>query len=265
MPIGLAPYSVRHKVFNAAQVESTYKKLRGIGFDGLEGGLGFRFGHTTLEEDLALLKQYDLRICDCRVDLTNPDEAMKTAEAFGVKYLWVDTLPGDQMRTLDGFKAFAEHINNMAKPFKAAGFKLLYHNHAQEFRNFEALGGKPAMEILINETDPDGVCFILDTFWCSAAGADPAYWLRRLKGRTSPVVHFKEYAIDDRAYDTSIGGIPYRFAEIGQGNINWPAVMEACKEIGIEWYCIEQDFARGEIFDSLKMSVDFMRNELKIV
>jgi sugar phosphate isomerase/epimerase len=106
----------------------------------------------------------------------------------------------------------------------------------------------------------------LDTFWCSAAGADPAYWLRRLKGRTSPIVHFKEYAIDDRSYDTSIGGIPYRFAEVGQGNINWPAVMEACKEIGIEWYCIEQDFTRGSsIFDSLKMSVDFMRNELKIV
>ena len=264
MPIGLAPYSLRNNVFNAAQAEGAYKKLAEIGFDGLEGGLGFRFNRMTLEEDVALLKKYDLKIIDTRDDLSDPDAAMKTAEAFNTKYLWVDTLPRDMMRSVDGFRAFIDWVNNLAKPFKAAGFKLIYHNHAQEFRNFKQLGGKPAFEIMINETDPDGVCFLLDTFWCSAAGADPAYWLRRLKGRTSPIVHFKDYAIEDTSYNTEIGGIPYRFAEIGQGNINWPAVMDACKEIGIEWYCIEQDFSRGCIYEDLKTSVDFMRNELKI-
>jgi sugar phosphate isomerase/epimerase len=78
------------------------------------------------------------------------------------------------------------------------------------------------------------------------------------------IAHYKEYAIDDRSYDTGIGSIPYRFAEIGQGNINWKAVTAACRNIGVEWVCIEQDMTRGSAFDSLKISIDYMRNELGI-
>jgi len=262
MSIGLAPYTIRNNVFNEAQVKAVYGRLHDMGFDGLEGGIGPRYG-LSLDEDIALLSQYNLTVCDVYADPNKPDEAMKTAEAYGTKYICIPTLPGDMMLSVDGFKAYCEHLNNLAKPFAAAGFKLSYHNHAQEFRNFAALGGKPGMEILINETDPSGVCFVLDVFWTSAAGADPAYWLRRLKGRTD-LVHFKDYSIDDRSYDMEIGSIPWRFAEIGQGNINWQAVVEACREIGIEWYCIEQDFTRGCAFDSLKTSIDYMRNELGI-
>ena len=169
------------------------------------------------------------------------------------------------MRSAEGFKAYAQWLNEKAKPFAAAGFKLSYHNHAQEFRNFAQLGGKPGMDILLEETDPAGVAFVLDVFWTSAAGADPVYWLKRIKGRNSPVVHYKEYAIDDRSYDTGIGNIPWRFAEVGQGNLNWEAITAACREIGIEWYCIEQDLHRGCAFESLKTSIDYMRNNLKIV
>ena len=263
MAIGLAPFSIRHEVFNKSQVEVAYKKLNDIGFDGIEGGIGYRSGFTTLEEDVALLKKYNLRICDARLDLSNPSEVMKIAEALDTKYLWVDTIPGNQMRTLDGFKAFAEHLNQLAVPYKAAGYKLVYHNHAQEFRNFVEVGGKPGFEVLLEETDSDAVHFILDTFWCAAAGADPAYWIKRLKGR-STIVHFKDYAIDDRSYDIGVGSIPFRFAEIGQGNLNWPAIVAACREIGIECYSIEQDMSRGDVFESLKTSISYMRDTLGI-
>jgi sugar phosphate isomerase/epimerase len=167
------------------------------------------------------------------------------------------------MLTPDGFKAYAEQLNKLAKPFAEKGYKLSYHNHANEFRNFSALGGKTGFDIIIEETDPSGVCFVLDTFWVTAAGGDPVCWLKKLKGRTD-IVHFKDYAIDDRSSDTGIGSIPFRFAEVGQGNINWQAVTEVCREIGIKWYCIEQDFTRGDAFDSLKISMDYMRNTLKI-
>jgi sugar phosphate isomerase/epimerase len=262
MPIGLAPYTIRYNVFNKAQVEIAYKKLHDLGFNGLESGVGRNHGYSR-EEEMALLEKYDLRICDVYGDPTKPDEAMAFAEASGTKYICVSTLPGNMMMTADGFKAYAERLNEMAKPYASAGYKLSYHNHAQEFRNFAELGGKPGFEILLEETDPAGICFVLDVFWASAAGADPAYWLKKLKGR-SVLVHFKDYAIDDRNPNTEIGHIPFRFAEIGQGNINWHAVTEACREIGIEWYCIEQDHTRGCAFESLKTSIDFMRNELKI-
>jgi len=261
MPIGLAPYSIRHHVFDRESAEAAYRKLAGMGFNGLENGIG----RMPLADEKKLLAELGMTICDVWGDPNDPEGAMKRADERGVKIICVGTMPGDMMRSEEGFHAYARWLNEKAQPFKAAGYRLSYHNHAQEFRNFAQLNGKTGYEILLEETDADGVIFCLDTFWVSAAGADPAYWLRKIKGRVSPVVHFKEYAIDDRSYDCGIGSIPLRFAEVGQGNINWHAVVDACREVGIEWYCIEQDFARGDAFDSLKTSIDFMRNELKIV
>ena len=262
MGIALAPFTIRGTVFAKEDVESTYKRLHDLGFDGLEGGLGRRFGYSV-EEDMALLNKHKLIVCDMWGDATKPDEAMKAAEAYGTNIVCVQSVPDEMLRSADGFKAFCKQLNETAKPFKAAGFKLSYHNHSQEFRNFSSENGKPGMEILISETDPDAVVFCMDTFWIAAAGADPAYWIKRVKGRAT-VVHFKDYAIDDVSYDLGMGSIPWRFAEIGQGNINWKSVLEACKEIGIEWYCIEQDQNRGDCYASLKTSIDYMRNELKI-
>lgn len=263
MPIGLAPYTIRHSVYSKAQAADAYKRLHEMGFDGLEGGgLGRRWG-MDLEEEQKLLAQYHLKVCDVYANPENPEEAMKHAEAMGTKYICVGSVPGDLLMSPDGFKAYAERLNTLAKPFAAAGFKLSYHNHAQEFRNFPAIGGKTGMDILIDETDPNGVVFVLDVFWASAAGADPVVWLKRMKGRTD-LVHYKDYAIDDRSHDMGMGSIPWRYAEIGQGNVNWVAVTEACREIGIEWYCIEQDITRGCAFESLQTSMDYMRNVLKI-
>lgn len=262
MPIGLAPYTIRHHVFNRTHVEDAYKKLHAMGFDGLENGIGRSRG-MSIEDEMALLKGYGMRICDVYADITKPDEAMKLAEACGTKFFCIPSVPGDMMMTPDGFKAYAQQLNQQAKPYIEAGFKLTYHNHSQEFRNFPSAGGKTGYEILLEETDPAGIWFVLDVFWASAAGCDPAYWLKRLKGRTT-LVHFKDFAVDDRSGDIGLGSVPFRFAEIGQGNVNWQAVTEACREIGIEWYCIEQDQTRGDAFDSLQISIDYMRNTLGI-
>ena len=263
MKIGLAPFTVRHHVFDKESVIHTYETLAKLGFNGLENGIGRHAGLSAAEEQ-ELLGKNNLEICDIWGDPETPEATMKRADEVGVKTICVNTMPGDMMRSLDGFKAYIRWFNKVAEPFAKAGYKLSYHNHAQEFRNFKELGGKPAYEILISETNPDAIVFCLDTFWASAAGADPAYWLRRLGKRSSHVVHFKEYAIDSLAYDLGMESIPFRFAEVGQGNINWPEVVKACKEIGIEWYCIEQDKHRGDAFDSLKTSIDYMRNELGI-
>ena len=58
MYIGLAPFSLRHSVFNKTQVESTYKKLSEIGFNGIEdctlvSVLGFRYENVYTVRNLA--------------------------------------------------------------------------------------------------------------------------------------------------------------------------------------------------------------------
>ena len=255
MAIGANGYTTRFRTFTLAQLEATYRKIADLGFDGPESCLGGQIG-VPWEEDLKLLQKYNLKIADIHGDIARPEELKKKADALGVNVIWLDPIPADMMNSIDGFKAYAEKINAWAKGYK--GYKLQYHNHSQEFRNFPALNGKTGLEILIEETDPEVVVFEIDTFWASGAGADPAQWILKVKNRI-PVVHFKDFAIDWKAEETNLGHIARRFAEIGQGNINWPAVVDACREAGVQWYCVEQDRTAIDEFESLKMSIAYMR------
>ena len=95
-------------------------------------------------------------------------------------------------------------------------------------------------------SDPRYVQAELDTYWVQHGGGDPALWVKKMKNRM-PVVHFKDLVI--------LNGQP-TMAEIGEGNLNWPAILAACKEANVEWYAIEQDVCQRDPFESLKISYD---------
>lgn len=44
-------------------------------------------------------------------------------------------------------------------------------------------------------------------------------------------------------------------AEVGEGNLNWPGILAACKEAGVKWYCVEQDKCQRDPFESLAISL----------
>jgi sugar phosphate isomerase/epimerase len=51
-----------------------------------------------------------------------------------------------------------------------------------------------------------------------------------------------------------------RFAEIGEGNLNWPAILAAAAESGVEWYLVEQDRCYNrDPFESLDISYRNLR------
>jgi len=79
-------------------------------------------------------------------------------------------------------------------------------------------------------------------------GADPAAWVAKCAARGPlPVMHLKDFAVNpaDKA--------PL-FAEIGEGNLNWPAILKACKKAQVRWYCVEQDVCPRDPFESLAIS-----------
>jgi sugar phosphate isomerase/epimerase len=75
-------------------------------------------------------------------------------------------------------------------------------------------------------------------------GGDPAAWIRKVANRM-PVVHLKDMVIVDRQPT---------MAEVGEGNMNWAAILDACRESGVEWYAVEQDITPGDPFESLAIS-----------
>src|SRR6185436_19940013 len=82
--------------------------------------------------------------------------------------------------TLDDWKWNAEQLNKTGARTKKAGIQMAYHHHDLEFKTF---AGKPALDHLLELTDPDLVKFEMDCMWVKAAGHDPAAYLLKHPGR----------------------------------------------------------------------------------
>ena len=109
----------------------------------------------------------------------------------------------------------------------------------------ERFDGRTGLEILYDESDPDLLKSELDTYWIQHGGGDPAAWIRNLKGRI-PTIHVK---------DMEMQGSTQLFAEVGEGNLNWSAILEASRDSGVEWYIVEQDTCQRDPFESLGISL----------
>ena len=109
------------------------------------------------------------------------------------------------------------------------------------------------MDIMLENADPDAFEFELDTYWIQAGGANPVDWIKKVDGRMS-VVHFK---------DMMIKGDAQHFAEIGEGNLNWPDIIKACRDTGVVWAPVEQDTSFRSPFESLEISFKNLQELMK--
>ena len=128
----------------------------------------------------------------------------------------------------------AREFTHLGKALRKEGITLQYHNHHFEFHKFgrrSGLGGRTGLDILYSATDPRYLQAEIDTGWVARGGGDPADWCARLKGRMDQV-HVKDWLI--------LGGEP-AWAEVGEGNLNWPAIVRACHMAGVKHYIVEQD------------------------
>lgn len=142
----------------------------------------------------------------------------------------------------EGLRQFIVEANEVGKTLHEAGLTFSYHNHSFEFMRY---GDKNGLELLFEETDPRYVQAELDTFWIQFGGGDVCDWILRVKDRM-PVVHFKDMAM--------VGWREQVMKEVGEGNLNWPGILEACRQANVEWYAVEQDICPGDPFDSLATS-----------
>jgi sugar phosphate isomerase/epimerase len=165
------------------------------------------------------------------------DDAASECKGWGCEYVVIPALP-EQQRSREGFRQFAAESTELAQRLGAHGLKLAYHNHAYEL---ERTGDETWLETLLKSSAIDAE---FDTYWLQFGGADPTGWIRRHKGRV-PLVHFKDLAVDR--------GSPFD-AEVGEGNLNWPDILNACREAGTKWLVVEQDTPRRDPLESVSIS-----------
>ncbi|MGG1630374.1 hypothetical protein [Rossellomorea sp. NRS-1567] len=74
-------------------------------------------------------------------------------------------------------------------------------------------------------------------------------WLKRYHDRT-PLVHLKDMTTDGERF----------FAELGAGGVDIDSVLDYGVHHDVNWWIVEQDESRISPFDSVRMSLEYLRH-----
>jgi sugar phosphate isomerase/epimerase len=170
------------------------------------------------------------------------------------------TLMGDKDKILD----FIHRAEEIAIKLASEGIKLYYHTHHIEFQRYD---GKYLLDMMKENTKELG--FELDIHWIQRAGVNPVDFIKEYKGRVA-LIHLKDYRIGElkvTGEDFKENGQFFQkfmnlieFAEVGEGNLNIPAIMDASLEAGAKYFFIEQDDTYGrDPFHCLEISATNLR------
>lgn len=145
------------------------------------------------------------------------------------------------------WQVFAKGANDIARRvMDETGLRTVFHHHIGTWIETPA-----ETKRLMEMTDPSILGLVFDTGHWKFGGGDEVLGVRQFADRIWHV-HFKDHqpevARQSRQHNwdgpTSVGhGI---FSELGKGNVDFPAVLAALKEIGYSgWIVVEQDVLPG--------------------
>jgi sugar phosphate isomerase/epimerase len=247
-PLGFQLYTIR-KILKDHAAEAL-ERLAQAGYKTIESM------HADNGLVLPLYKEIGLQPVSCHFDTLLVageydawEKAVDEAAAAGFKYIVAYLLPAGRL-SLDIFRSYADKFNRAAEATHKAGMQFCYHHHAYEFGTTE--GARP-IDIFLDRFDPKLVKFETDVFWASVAGQDPAELIRHWKNRIA-LIHLKDKAPGLKThYDENLS--PNAFREIGLGILDFPKILEAARDVGIEYYFVEQDETAEDPVNSLAYSL----------
>lgn len=260
----------------AKDMEGTLKRVSALGFDGIEI-TGF-FGRTS-KEIAQVCEEVGLEPFGCFVSATEilRKEPVKGSGNWG-DFAYAFVLPGKTQKEAVSYlkeigmeyigllnpnvpvtEEILEDIRQTSKLVADYGMKLQYHNHNYEFTNME--NGRYRMDTIL-EAIPDGLLFEPDLGWMEIGGADGEEMLRRYAGRIE-IVHLKDYYRQGNPKDRNK---EFVFRPTGYGCMQWERLIPLCEElIKPRWYVTDHDksYEGCDIYEELKMSLDFVKNSLR--
>ena len=259
--VGLQLYSLRDQLPKdvkgvIAQVaKAGYKEVETFGFNqqtgywGLPGkdfgqllkdnGLSTPSGHYGLDQYFGEGKTDDLKAY------------IEVANTIGQTYIIIPSLNHNFIKTVDDCKGVADKMNKIAEICKASGLKLGYHNH-----NFEwhPVGDTTFYDVVLNNTDPKLVNMEMDLYWVVRAGQDPLAIFQKHPGRFT-FVHNKDRDKTNAELNT----------EIGNGDIDFKAILGKAKLAGIKHFIVEQENCTNiDPYVSITKSASYLKNTLHL-
>ena len=245
-------YTLRDFVKTGEGLDAALQTLHGIGYAGVQlSAVGCMEGENPEVSAAAARQMLDSHGLVCAAThrpwerlLHHTDEEIDFHLTLGCTYTAIGGLWG----TNDDPGKYHEFVGAsmaVAEKLMAAGIRFGFHNHAHEFI-LDRHTGKTNYDIII---DAPHMMLEIDTYWIQHAGIDPAKFMLRFPGRLQ-VIHVKDKEV--------VSGDGPVMAPVGEGNLDWDAIIEAGKAGGVEWWTVEQDYCRRDPFDCLASSFDFL-------
>lgn len=237
MNIGIQLYTVREPL--KEDFKGTLEKLAKMGFKGVE--FAYYYGGFEPEELARLLQNLGLQtigIYESADNLCNPDaEVYFQADALGCKHLTF----GFSKAQLEDFDNCLEVCGKAVEVAASKGKKLCYHAHAHEFARYD--DGYQLDAILNNSK----LTFEADTCWIQQGGEDVIGYMTKYAD-IIPLLHVKDVTAEGK------------ITELGNGIIDFKAVVEFVKANKVPWVSYEQDITDLTPLESAQISINHLKS-----
>lgn len=259
---GMYPVLEKLKDLNIASVEvsqipmndeNTAALERGVRELGIEvGALSVALGPSAVPGMDNLETDLDKIIADCR--------------RLGTRFTRIGMMPFHAMTSKEATEKWAAEVEPYAARLAEEGITLCYHNHHVDLHKF----GSERIFDIVRRVAPS-LFFEVDLHWVQRGGMAPLDMLKEYEG-VCKLIHVKDFRVTAlpqeamdlfnegnfmEGYDKFVNIV--EFAEVGQGNMNWPDLLPAAKAAGAEYFFIEQDMTYGrDPFDCIRDSREYL-------
>jgi sugar phosphate isomerase/epimerase len=243
--VGLQLYSLRELA--KKNFLGTISEVGKIGYDGIEFA---GFFNVKSKDVKSTLEASNLEACGSHTPINLLIDSLSETIEYNLEidnpYIICPGLPKEMRNSYDAWKKTADLFNEIGLKCKENNIQFGFHNHYVEF---EIFNGEYGLDILAKNTQKDLVCLQLDTAWVEYAGLKTIDFMKKYSDRL-PVLHIKELKNKGEKDCT----------EIGKGIIDFKEIIELGKEYGTIWYIVEQENFDIPYFQSIKESLDYLRN-----
>lgn len=242
-PIALQLWSLRDDA--KEDFVGVLEAVAGMGYQGVEFA---GYGGLPSRELCKILDNLGLNAAGSHVGFDQLDKELNSVIEYNLeienRFVVCPGAPRDIVKDADGWRRFADLMNQIGDRCLSSGLTLCYHNHDWEFEEFE---GQYGLDIFYDAVDSQMVKAQLDLGWVLYAKVDPVTYLSGFRGRC-PLVHIKDFTKEGRQ------------TEVGTGQLDLKAVVASCEQVGVEWLIIETEEYNMAPMDSVKVGLENLKS-----
>jgi sugar phosphate isomerase/epimerase len=249
--IGLQLYTLREET--AKDFVGTLQKVAAIGYEGVEFA---GYGGLKADQLAELLQKLKLKAIASHVSLAQLTDHLEEEIAFnlaiGSRYIICPYVAEEDRQQESQWLAIFSQLENIGNRCAERGIGFAYHNHDFEFEL--KINGTFVLDAMMEAIPQTGLLMELDTCWVHHAGLTPRNYISKYADRL-PLVHLKDMR--------KLPNGDLLTVELGQGEVDLGAIIEASVQAEVEWLIVEQDKCTNPPFESIETSWNWITTNYK--